>query len=217
MQLHDDELDQQLPNQKALLQQLGGTAQGGTTGFAPSMPLDPPLAPQAPAAPPSYDGLSGNYDRGKLNDPNKQSAKYLMGRTLAGFDARQGITPEVLAAINGLGFGSFSGSGDKLALSGLTDKGREHGLVGDYQGADFIEGLKSGNGKWGYQDPAEEARLAQGQQRGGGGGGQAMGGLNSMLTSDPMMGIQAMVGKYSQQGDNLKALLAQLGGGGNGL
>jgi hypothetical protein len=44
-----------------------------------------------------------------------------------------------------------------------------------------------------------------------------MGGLNSMLTSDPMMGIQAMVGKYSQQGDNLKALLAQLGGGGNGL
>jgi hypothetical protein len=39
----------------------------------------------------------------------------------------------------------------------------------------------------------------------------ARGNLNALLTGDPMAGIQAALGKYSEQGDNLKALLAQLG------
>jgi hypothetical protein len=222
MQLHDDELDQEKrPNQDALLQQLAGPPMlpGGTATGPDPIPQETGMGMTQPSQKPqSYDYLGGGYNRDKLNDPNKQSAKYIMGRTFAGFDPRQGITPEVLAALNGLGFGSFSGAGDKLSLAGLTDKGRQHGLVGDYEKGDFIEGLKSGNGKWSYADPADEARLAQqGGQGGGQGGGMglgiAQGGLHSLLSGDPMAGIQAAIGQYAGQGDNLKALLAQLQGG----
>ncbi len=143
--------------------------QGGITGHtgmqAPPIqaPAPTPMSPEGPqatpppAAPaPDFSRLTG-YDQGKFNDPNKHDAKYDMGRTLAQFDPRAGLTPEVIDALNKLGYGTFSGSGDKLSLSGLTDVGRQNNLTGDYQNADFNVGFKSGNGKWGYQDPAAEA------------------------------------------------------------
>lgn len=114
-------------------------------------------APAATPATPDYSRLNGGYSLDKLNDPNKQSAKYVMGRTLAGFDPTKGITPEVVDALNKLGYGTFSGANDKLSLSGLTEAGKKAGLVGDYQNADFNEGFHTGQGKWSYQDPAYES------------------------------------------------------------
>src|SRR5262245_54996324 len=76
----------------------GGVSEGGI-GF------DTPPTATATAAPavPSLDfSRMTGYDEGKFN-ANKQDAKYQIGRTLAQFDPRQGITPEVLQALNGLG------------------------------------------------------------------------------------------------------------------
>lgn len=189
-------------------------AQGGSPQSAAATTL-PEAAPMAapPAVGQNYDFLGGGYNRDKLNDQNKQNAKYSMGRTLAGFDSRQGITPDVLAALNALGYGTFSGQGDKLSLAGLTDKGRQAELVGDYQGADFIEGFKGGNGKWSYQDPAEEARLAREAPPGLGGGLPNMGGMHPLLGGDALANIQAALGQFSGPSSNIQALLAQLQGG----
>lgn len=156
-----------------------------------------------------FSRLTG-YDQGKF-DANKQDAKYQMGRTLSQFDPRQGLTPDVIAALNQLGYGTFSGSGDKLSLSGLTDTGKQNGLVGDYQDADVNVGFKSGNGKWGYADPAYEAQHPQS------GGAPQMGGgssLTPMLQGDASSGIaQALqnIGALNQP-SRIQQLIAALGG-----
>lgn len=144
------------------------TPVAGNAGIAPGE-MDPnagpaPVIDSPMATPPLMDGpkptrdfsrLAG-YNEDKFN-ANKDDAKYQMGGVLSGFDPRQGITPDVLAALNKLGYGNFSGQGDKLSLSGLTDAGRKANLTGDYKDADFVQGLHGGNGKWGYADPAAEA------------------------------------------------------------
>lgn len=228
----DAALDPLTPKKGLIDALMGGSATAGNMGIAPGEMspnagpppvLDPPMA-----APPMQDGpkaapvqdwsnLNLGFNRDKLNDPNKHDAKYDMARTLNGFDARQGFNPDSVAALNKLGYGTFSGQGDKLSLSGLTDVGRKAGLTGDYNGADFIEGLHSGNGKWSYADPAAEA--AQGAQ--GGGQSPAMGmpslaggNLNPLLQGNAQGGIQSALGQYSQQSDFLKQLLAKLQGGG---
>lgn len=237
--------DYDQPNQRALLQQLQveprpvvGPTPGAPTKrdqLAPdaataaanraAMPDGPlkqmigamgPVSSMAAPLPASdYSRLSGGYNREKLNNADHQTAKYQMGRALAGFDPRQGLTPEVLAALNSLGFGNFSGSGQKLNLSGLTDKGKAAGLRGDYNNADFIEGFAGGNGKWQYADPFTEAQEAKGAPMGMGVGGigSAMGGLASVLQGNPMAGIQAALGQYGEQSSNLQALLDQLAQG----
>ena len=179
----------------------------------PAPVLDQPIPAAAPAPrTPDFSRLTG-YDEGKFNDPNKQSAKYQIGRTLSGFDSTKGLTPDAIAALNGLGFGNFSGQGDKLSLQGLTDAGRGAGLVGDYKDADFNVGFKSGNGKWGYADPAEEARVAA---EGGGsapaGGGMGLTSLDPLLSGDPMAKIQAALSKLQGPRNNAEALMAALGG-----
>jgi hypothetical protein len=136
-----------------------------------------------------------------------------MGRVLSEHDSRQGITPEVLAGLNGLGFGNFSGQGDKLSLAGLTDKGRQANLRGDYKDADFNVGFKSGNGKWGYADPVAEAQeMAAGGQ--GGPGMFAGSSISPILQGDAQGNIQNALGKLSAPSDLLQQLLAQLQGGG---
>ena len=153
--------------------------------------------PSAPAAPVrDFSRLSG-YDEGKFN-ANKNDAKYQMGGVLSGFDPRQGVTPEVLAGLNKLGYGTFSGQGDKLSLSGLTDAGRAANLQGDYKDADFIGGFKTGNGKWGYADPVEEAKQAAAAPQ----GGQMM----------PFMGSRIASPLQSSGSDNVQAALGQMGG-----
>lgn len=194
----------------------------------PPAPASPAAAPPVPAAAPSaasaapsggldFSRLQG-YDAGKFNDPKKQTAKYQMGRTLAGFDPSTGLTPDVIAALNALGFGSFSGQGDKLSLSGLTDKGRSAGLVGDYTDADFNIGYKTGKGKWGYADPAAEALQPSAASAGGSGGrlgGNPFGGeaLGDALNGDPLAVIRAAIAKFSGSRPNAAALMTQLGGG----
>lgn len=193
----------------------GGYTGGGDTTAGPLEDKSAPAAAPTPAPAGDFSRLMG-YDAGKFNDPNKQSAKYQIGRTLSGFDPRQGVTADVLNALNGLGLGTFTGSGDKLSLSGLTDKGKGAGLVGDYQNADFIGGFKGGNGKWTYADPAYEA--ANPTPDGGGGmaaagGGAPFGGvgLDAALNGDPLARIQQLLGQLSGPRANLDALMAQLG------
>lgn len=177
----------------------------GSDSSMPPLPTEPPPLPgddrQQPTTPgltPEFKGdfsrLTG-YDKEKF-DANKDDAKYQIGRTLSGFDPRQGITPEVLAALNALGYGNFSGSGQRLSLKGLTDKGRAANLQGDYEGADFIQGFSGGNGKWAYADPVEEAKQAS--MAGGSGGG-----------------IDGTPGTYSDtSGDYPPEMQAALNGGG---
>jgi hypothetical protein len=194
------------PNQRALVEALSG-------GTAPAPPIQSEMPAPAQAAPALDFGRMTGYDQGKW-DANKQDAKYQIGRTLAQFDPRQGVTPEVLAGLNGLGYGTFSGQGDKLNLTGLTDKGRQNKLSGDYSGADFIQGFKSGNGKWGYADPFAEAQQAQSQPRPQAGGGLpsfAGSSISNMLQSDAQKNIQQALGALQQPG-MLQQLIAALGG-----
>lgn len=225
MQAYDDNEDPLDPKRKLFDALAGPGATAKAPGIAagdanpnagPAPVLDQPIpSPAGPAAPVQDFSRLVGYDQGKFNDPNKQSAKYQIGRTLSGFDSTKGLTPEAIAALNGLGFGSYTGQGDKLSLSGLTDKGRQAGLVGDFKDADFNVGFKSGNGKWGYADPAEEARVAAeggGASPAGGGGGMSLTSLDPLLSGDPMAKIQAALSKLQGPRDNAEALMAALGG-----
>ncbi len=180
------------------------------------LPSDP-VVPAGPKTPTYNYGNTHGYDETKFNDPNKKSAKYVIGRTLSQFDPKQGITPEVLAALNALGFGNFSGQGDKLSLKGLTDAGKQAGLAGDYTDADFVEALNSGNGHWGYADPAYEAQHPEELTSGGGGAG-GFGGPTLTLPengvpSDTDFFQKLMDAAMKAQGGNMsrQSLLAQLG------
>lgn len=214
MQLHDDELYEQ-PNKKALLQQLGGPVAGSVTGMAApaESPIDPPLQPQAA---PKYGTDIGKreymdwrgIDAGKF-DSAHDSPKYQVLRTLSHFDPSQGITADVLGALNQLGLGTFSGERDKLRVGGQVDPRFE-----GYTEMDLIQGFNDPNNKtktWGYG--AINPNQPQGGAPSMGGVMPGMGGgLNPLLTGDPMAGIQAAIGQYAKPSSNLQALLAQLGG-----
>lgn len=143
-----------------------------TTGFpgpstnVPPTPT-PALAPTTTA--PNYGWLNG-YDYTKLSDPNNSSynhAKSAIGRTLAQFNPSQGFSDAVLNALNGLGYGQFSGHGDQLSLSGITQQGVQAGLdPHDFTG-DFITNWTGNNpndhsgARWTYAawDPQTLAAL----------------------------------------------------------
>lgn len=72
----------------------------------------------APAPRPTY-GLEG-FDAQKLQSGH-DSPKYQIGRTISQFDPSQGVTDDVLAALNALGLGTFSGGKDKIRVSGNVD------------------------------------------------------------------------------------------------
>lgn len=209
---------------KALLAQLKSQAESVGAGTAPvgvpGLDSGGEAPAEAPAAPPALDfSRMAGYDEGKFTG-NKQDAKYQMGRTLAGFDPRKGITPEVLVALNGLGYGEFSGSGQHLSLKGLTDKGRQNKLSGDYDGADFIKGFSGGDGKWQYADPVAEAQeAAQNPQMGGHGAMPPSGLLDKMkggvngLDNDFFQKLMAMAQEQAgPPSTDRSALLSLLGG-----
>ncbi len=239
------DLTDPLDPKTALLKKLsdpgaGPMATAGAAGIAPgemSPNAGPPPAVTPPlgAVPPiadipkpaaNYDNLNAGFDRNKLNDPNKHSAKYDMARTFAQFDPKAGITSDVTDALNKLGYGTFSGSGDKLSLSGLTDAGRKAGLTGDYQGADDVQGLHSDHPQWSYADPYAEAQQGGGAAAGPGGGPMVGGmapmgnpGIDQLLSGDPMAKIQAALAQLSgpnSQRSNAEALLQSLMGAKNG-
>jgi hypothetical protein len=82
-------------------------------------------------------------------------------QAISRFDPRQGITPEVLAVLNGLGLGTFEAlSKDKVRINN-PDAGWE-----GYTEWDLIDAFNSGNGMWGGAPaggPGYEAEQAAAQ------------------------------------------------------
>lgn len=153
------------------------------------------------------------FNSEKLNNSAHNTPKYLIGRALSNFDPRQGATPEVLDALNKLGIGNFSGSGDKVSIA--NGDPRFDGV----NSIDLVRGFKDPNGTGGWQYGAEGPAGPGGAQGGGSlGGGMPMpqGGnmADPMLGGDPMAKIQAALASYGGENQNLKALMAQLQGGG---
>lgn len=108
----------------------GGIAPGeGAPNSGPAPALDQPIAsPTTPAdlprpgGPTSGFGRLSGFNEAKFNDPNKHDFKYDTARVMSQFDPRAGFTPEVIAALNKLGYGTFSSSGgDKLSLTGAKN------------------------------------------------------------------------------------------------
>lgn len=179
---------------------IGAVPRGGTAGPAPGgMPgtqgnpntgvgggeiPGPPQGPQLPTVPivsptenqpatlrsPNLGNTMG-LDPNKFNDPNKHDFKYDTQRTLSAFDPRQGFTPEVLEALNGLGYGTFSSSGgDKLSLSGAKNAKD----AADFSDQDWIfaKDANSDATKWNF-----------------GGGGAAPQGSNGSSGAPDMSGL----------------------------
>jgi hypothetical protein len=212
MQL-DDFDEQKRPNQDALLKQLAGPGLA-----APPEPVDPIPGASQPAmgmaAPPQRmsnpDAMDwAGIDKGKY-DSGHNSPKYQVLRELSKYDPSQGVTPDVLAALNGLGLGTFSGDRDKIRVGGNIDP-RFNG----HTEFDLIRGFNDPNNpskKWGFggtEGPGQPQTSAP--RMGGGGTGMAQNNLNALLQGDPLAGIQSAIQGYAGEGDNLKALLAQLG------
>jgi hypothetical protein len=121
----------------------------------------------APAARPQGDPswFTQGWDQGKIDSGHK-SPKYDVFHALknAGFDPRQGITPEVEAVLDGLGYGDGTVTGsdtyrfnsDDPSFNGITE-------------FDLIRGFDTGNGQWNFEpvqggpqggDPALMAAIA---------------------------------------------------------
>jgi hypothetical protein len=178
-----------------------------------------PTLDPASAAPTKYGaslgsfGVGGGYDQSKLANLEHLSPKYQVGRTLSHFDPNKGITPEVLAALNTLNLGEFSGSKDKLQVGGANLDPRWEGYTNIDTIGDFNP--ERGNNSWTYMSDNPNAPPEQAQM---GSGGTPMpapltGAMDPSLGGDPLAGIQAAIAKFSQGGarPNLQALLAQLG------
>lgn len=164
----DDDLDRQ-----ALMQQMAGAPAAQSRGFvgrtldkfgsqqpgrqpsaAPTAAVPEAAPVEAPPAP-KYGKDIGNRDymdwRGinaeKFNGDH-DSPKYQVLRTLSHFDPSQGATPEVIAALNQLGLGTFSGAKDKIRVGGQVDPRFE-----GFTEMDLIQGFNDPNNKtktWGY-------------------------------------------------------------------
>lgn len=157
---------------EALLSQLGG-----------SLPLDEKNAPvgsDMPEAPtdmklaaPDYTKLGQyanklqGYDLNKFNNPYDQwSEKYKIGAVQSHFDPLQGVTPELLQALNSLGIADFSGQGDQLSVGNSKGDPR----FGHGGAADVVKGLKGQNNDTAWQPWFVDE----------GGGGQGLAGRPSL-------------------------------------
>lgn len=147
-----------------------------------------------------FAGKLEGFDTGKLNDASYTSPKYAIGRALSNFDPRQGVTDEVLAALNN------SGAGQQYKrLSADKVVGQDGRVI------DLVRGLNDPNGTGGWQLGLEDAPA--------GGGAVNFGGstIPALLQGDAQGGIgQALqnIGALGQSG-LLQELIARLRGGGN--
>jgi hypothetical protein len=182
-------------------------------GAAPAAAA-PLAAPAAPAAAGGQTYKMEGFDAGKMADLTHDSPKYQIARAIQGFDPRQGVTPEVLAKLNTLGIGQFSGSGDKVTIA--NGDPRFEGV----NAIDLVRGFKDPNSDGGWQFGAENTNAPQ--QAGGGtpramatagGAGSDGYGLDPLLTGDPLAKIQAAISKQAGSGENIRALMNQLGNG----
>jgi hypothetical protein len=248
----DDDIEQR-PNQRALIQQLGGGSNIAQMGPGAGRP--DALSPDAATAS-AWRNDPSNPLRGmmqKLAPTQGDYAKHYADGTRAGQDMSwmqaQGIAPgEPAPGSKPQGFSSQNPNGRGYLeeatrwyapqLQAMTDEGQREQAVESFLRSLAPElqsrGLNVGDikkekmqidGKWvdlyrditnGRGSGAAEAQWLEDNGSGTGlpmqgGGSMARGNLNALLTGDPMAGIQAALGKYSEQGDNLQALLAQLG------
>lgn len=142
---HTAGANQLAPSAEPTISGMPGTENNPNTGIGGT----PQGTPQ-PA--PNFGSLSAGFDVNKLNDPNKHSFKYDYGRAVAGFDPSKGFTPEVLNALNALGYANFSGGGKMLNISGVNQRGIAAGMdPRDFSG-DFVDAFDAHNGatKWGF-------------------------------------------------------------------
>jgi hypothetical protein len=201
------------PNPDILAGNTGVSGGLGALGGTPE-PAAPAPAPVAPAAGPSapvadYGRLMG-YDAGKLGDPNKHDFKYDTGRTLSQFDPRQGITPDVLAALNKLDYGTFSGSGDKLSLSGAKNAKD----AADFANQDWIGAYKAQNDatKWNFGGGGAAPAPAPAPSGGGGLFGGST--ISPMLQGNAQDGINQALSNIGglANSSRLQELIKALGG-----
>lgn len=208
---------------KALVDELGGLPGAGGLQAPAGMPppiegpnADPlgPASPEPMAAPRQQDfGRTMGYDAGKFNDPNKRDFKYDTGRILSQFDPRQGFTPDVLAELNKLDYGTFSAGRDPSRLSLTGAKNAKD--AGDFTDQDWVFAHKANNDatKWNYGGGAvADAEAA----RGGGGPAPMFAGstISPMLQGNAQNNIaNAMQGIGAQADDSmLQELIKALGG-----
>jgi hypothetical protein len=193
-----------------------GTPGNPNTGIAGASPLVPsaepvpggmPPSPQQAAAPPAQDyGRLMGYDPAKLNDPNRHSFKYDTARVMSQFDPKQGFTPDVINALNQLDYGTFSGGGDKLSLSGAKNAKD----AADFANQDWIYAHKAQNDdtKWNFGGGGAAPQEAP-QQAAPRGGGMP---IAPLLHGDPSANISAALGQVGGAQDDslIQRLIAQL-------
>lgn len=235
MDINSDLLDPEQPRKKALVDALGGDAPGGMPGTpgnantgiggvpdvsAVAAPLQAD-APAPVAAKPDYTkaGQYANYsayDQQKMARPwDQMSEKYKIGTVLSNFDPKQGLTPDVIAALNGANIhgAKFSGSGDKLTVdnAGGYDRFGQGGM------SDVNIGFKGGNGQWGaWTDPNLQPEQPQAAPQQSGGGGMFAGSsISPMLQGDAQSNIQAALQNVGglAGGSRIQELIKALGGG----
>lgn len=224
---------------KALMDQMGEVPPMGGGGLdvgGPAVPIAegptqaPPFVdvPPGPAGSPvsaatdyTKRGKFATFNAGaddKYNRPWDQlSERYKMQTVLSNFDPNAGITPDVLAALNGANIkgAKFSGSGDKLDAQNLQQWENFDGRQGV---GDMLKGFNdpamAGKHEWGAWQPEDSGG---GQPQGAPSGGLPnFGGaqLDSALGGDPLAKIQELIAQLSAGGNrpNFEALMAQLGG-----
>jgi hypothetical protein len=230
MMYADDELIEGRPNQRALIQQLGGGSNIAQMGPGAGRP--DALSPDAATAS-AWRNDPSNPLRGMMQ-------KLAPTQGIAPGEPAPGSKPQGFSSQNPNGRGYLEEATRWYApqLQAMKDEGERERAVESYLRSLVPElqsrGLNVGDikkekmqidGKWvdlyrditnGRGSGAAEAQWLEDNGSGTGlpmqgGGSMARGNLNALLTGDPMAGIQAALGKYSEQGDNLKALLAQLG------
>lgn len=176
------------------------------TGLAPETVSAADISGVADApAKPSYGKTVGQYgnrlegfNADKLNSDHA-SPKYLIGRTVSNFDPRKGVTPEVLDALNSLGIGQFSGSGDKVQI--VNGDPRFEGV----NSIDLVRGFKDPNGTGGWQFGAEGGPASAPAAPAAGGMG--------MAAPSSFEGIQSLMPTDTNFYNTLQERLKQLLGG----
>lgn len=134
---------------------------------------------------------------------DQQSERYKLLTVLSNFDPTQGITPDVINALNAADIkgARFSGSGDKLNamnLQGWKDFDKEG--IGD-----VIQGFKTGKGQWVPWSP---------ENTGGGGGAAPVhaGLISPLLTGSAGGNIQSALSRFGESPDLIQQLIARLQG-----
>lgn len=168
----------------------------GTMGGAPMGVVSPAQQPQYqnPGLGQYASSMQG-FDSGKLNSDHS-TPKYQFARVASNFDPSQGITPDMLGQLNGLGIGQFSGQGDKLHIANGSP---EFNGISDF---DVNQGFKTGQGQWAWQP--------EGQMSGAGGAGAVTAQPSTMPqgSSDPSA-MLAQLSQQASQGDSYSAQVLQ--------